>query len=112
MELKQNERGATDAGCPYLALRCGQRADALAAHLQISVHGVSRGQHAPVKDAGHDDAFRMRTVEDHVLSLLDSPQSWAKLIACAAQGRIPGEPLAAIVELRQIAVGLHRPPST
>jgi hypothetical protein len=80
--------------------------------LEFFVDLVALGLHASVQDAGDQNAIGVLTVEDHVLALLDSPQSWAKFVAGTAEGRIPGEPVAAIGDLGQIQVSLRRTPRT
>jgi hypothetical protein len=78
--------------------------------LEFFVDLVALGLHASVKDAGDDDAFRVRSVEDYVLPLLDSMQARLDFIAGTAEVRIAGEPVATCLKGVQIAVGLRQTP--
>jgi hypothetical protein len=68
------------------------------------------GEHASVKDAGDDDAIYVGSVEDYVLSVLDSTEAKLDVVTGSAEVRIAGEPVAARLKGIQVAVSLCQTP--
>jgi hypothetical protein len=70
--------------------------------LHVVFAEVQLWKHALVQDAKDENIIPVAPVENHVLALFATAQPGTNLVACAAEHRMIGDPLATLLQLIEV----------